>query len=296
MDINGRTAIVTGAASGIGQATALALAAAGAYVLLADIDEPGARLTHDRIEAAGGRGAVVRTDVTLEADVDALFEAARAAPGPLGIVVNNAGVVEALDTQRMRFPNVDPDRWSHMLDINLRGVILGTQKAIGAMRHGGAIVNVASGAGVGLSPHDAPVYAASKAAVVRFTAALGALADTDGIRVNCICPGWVDTPMSRRGRAERTPDGMGPHRAGDDAPARGGRRASSSGSSATIRSPVASSCTTRARRRGCYPLPPTAASSRRLEAPLGQFPISGRSGCRPQPPPPRLVSVLFVTT
>ncbi len=204
MEINGRTAIVTGAASGIGQATAIGLATGGAYVVLADVDEVAARLTRERIEAAGGRATVVRADVTLEHDVSALYEFASALQQPLSVVVNNAGVVEAIDTQKLRFPDMDSARWSRMLDINLRGVVLSTQYAIQAMQgHAGAIVNVASGAGIGLSPHDAPVYAAAKAGVVRFTGALG---ETAGIRVNCICPGWVDTPMSRRGRAERTPE------------------------------------------------------------------------------------------
>ena len=208
MDITGRTAIVTGAGSGIGRATAIRLAADGAFIVLGDIDESGAHATRGQIEASGGRAVLVRADVALEPDVNALFEAAQAGPLPLGIVVNNAGVVEALDTQRMAFPDVEAARWTRMLDINLRGVILCTQKAIAAMRHmgGGGIVNVASGAGIGLSPHDAPVYAASKAGVVRFTAALAPLAQSAGVRVNCICPGWVDTPMSRRGRAERTPE------------------------------------------------------------------------------------------
>src|SRR5438045_7910062 len=95
-----------------------------------------------------------------------------------------------------------------VVDVNLRGPMLGTYYAIREMRErgGGAIVNIASLAGVGLSPHPAPDYAATKAGVARFSAALAPLSDQAGIRVNCICPDWVDTPMSRRTRYRMTPD------------------------------------------------------------------------------------------
>jgi NAD(P)-dependent dehydrogenase (short-subunit alcohol dehydrogenase family) len=90
-----------------------------------------------------------------------------------------------------------------VLDVNVRGVFLGTQHAIAAMRNsgGGVIINIASMAGIGVGPHPGPVYAASKAAVVRFTAALAPLGRRLNIRVNCICPDWVDTPMVQRTRA-----------------------------------------------------------------------------------------------
>ncbi len=95
-----------------------------------------------------------------------------------------------------------------MLEVNLRGVLLGTQHAIDAMREsgGGVIINVSSMAGMGLGPHPAPVYAASKAAVVRFSAALAPLGRRMRIRINCICPDWVDTPMVQRTRAELSPE------------------------------------------------------------------------------------------
>ena len=85
------------------------------------------------------------------------------------------------------------------MDVNLRGVMLGIQFGVRAMRgRGGAIVNISSMAGVGYEPYEAPEYAASKAGVVRLTAALGNLKEELGIRVNCICPGWVETPAVRR--------------------------------------------------------------------------------------------------
>ncbi len=203
LEISGKTAIVTGAGSGIGRAIAVRLAAEGAAVVAADIEEAGGSATVRAIEEAGGRAAYVRTDVANEADVRGMIRMAEDAFGRLDVLVNNAGVVESLDTQRMAFPDVEPARWVRMLDINLRGVLLGTHHAIEAMRErGGAIVNIASGAGIGFRAHGAPVYAASKAAVARFSAALGDLGERTGIRVNCVCPGWVDTPMSQRGRAE----------------------------------------------------------------------------------------------
>jgi NAD(P)-dependent dehydrogenase (short-subunit alcohol dehydrogenase family) len=202
MDIEGRAALVTGAASGIGRAIALRLAREGAVVGVADVDEgPGAE-TVAEIEAEGGRAGFVRVDVARDAEVRAMVDFAVGAFGGLDILVNNAGIVVT-----PAFPDAEPDAWMRVLDVNLRGPMLGTHYAIHAMRErGGAIVNVASLAGVGFGPHDAPDYAASKAGLARFSAALAPLRETLGIRVNCICPDWVDTPMSRRSRARMTPE------------------------------------------------------------------------------------------
>jgi NAD(P)-dependent dehydrogenase (short-subunit alcohol dehydrogenase family) len=123
--------------------------------------------------------------------------------GGLDVLVNNAGIVVT-----PAFPDAEPEAWMRVLDVNLRGPMLGTYYAIPAMRDrgGGAIVNIASLAGVGLGPHPSPDYAATKAGVARFSAALAPLRERDGIRVNCICPDWVDTPMSQRTRARMTPE------------------------------------------------------------------------------------------
>jgi NAD(P)-dependent dehydrogenase (short-subunit alcohol dehydrogenase family) len=202
MEITGRVAVVTGAGAGIGRATARGLAQEGAAVGVADVDEAGGQETARDIEAEDGRAAFVRTDVSRGADIRAMIDFAIDTFGGLDILVNNAGIVAT-----PAFPDADPDAWMRVVDVNLRGPMLGTHYAIRAMRaHGGAIVNIASLAGIGLGPHPSPDYAATKAAVARFSAALAPLGGQSGIRVNCICPDWVDTPMSRRTRARMTPE------------------------------------------------------------------------------------------
>jgi NAD(P)-dependent dehydrogenase (short-subunit alcohol dehydrogenase family) len=203
VEITGRVALVTGAGAGIGRATALRLAYEGAAVGVADVDDATGATTVRDIEAEAGTAAFVHTDVRHEDDVRAMVDFAVTSLGGLDILVNNAGIAVTPP-----FPDAEPEAWSRVLDVNLRGVMLGTHYAIQAMRErgGGAVVNVASLAGIGYGPHDAPEYAATKAAVARFSAALAPLHEQLGIRVNCICPDWVDTPMSRRTRARMTPE------------------------------------------------------------------------------------------
>jgi NAD(P)-dependent dehydrogenase (short-subunit alcohol dehydrogenase family) len=207
MEIAGRVAIVTGAGSGIGRATALRLASEGASVIVADVSEDGGRETVLQVEAHAGRASFVRTDVAVEADVRAMIAEALSSFGGLDMLVNNAGIVEGPTTELGTVSEIATSQWLRVLDVNLRGVLLGTHYAIDAMRgRGGAIVNIASGAGIGFGPHPSPVYAASKAAVARFSAALAPLHERMHVRVNCICPGWVDTPMSQRTRRELPPE------------------------------------------------------------------------------------------
>jgi NAD(P)-dependent dehydrogenase (short-subunit alcohol dehydrogenase family) len=208
MNIQGAVALVTGAGSGIGRATSQRLARHGATVAVNDIDEGCARETVGLIEKDAGRAMPVPGDVANDHDVRKIIADMRSSFGRLDILVNNAGIVEAGKTPRVVFPELEPERWIRVLDVNVRGVILGTHHAIAAMREfgGGVIINISSMAGIGVGAHPAPVYAASKAAVVRFTAALAPLGRRLNIRVNCICPDWVDTPMVQRTRAALSPE------------------------------------------------------------------------------------------
>lgn len=202
MEIEGNVALVTGAGSGIGRATALRLAREGAAVVVDDIDEGRGRETVRLIEDEGGRAAFIRADVASETEAREMVAFAETTFGGLDMLVNNAGVFISAPY----FPEAEPERWGRVLDVYLRGVMLGTQYGIDAMRRGkgGAIVNISSGAGIGFEPHESPEYAASKAGVARFTAALAPLRERMNVRVNCICPGWVDTPASQRTRAAMT--------------------------------------------------------------------------------------------
>jgi NAD(P)-dependent dehydrogenase (short-subunit alcohol dehydrogenase family) len=208
MKIEGAVALITGAGSGIGRATARRLARDGATVTVNDIDDRSARETVRQIEQMGGRATPIVADVANDTDVRRMISDVRERCGRLDVLVNNAGVVEAGTTPRVVFPELVPEHWMRTLDINVRGVLLGTHHAIAVMREqgGGVIVNISSMAGIGTGPHPAPVYAAGKAAVVRFSSALAPLGRRLNIRVNCICPDWVDTPMTQHVRAEMSTD------------------------------------------------------------------------------------------
>lgn len=203
MEINGKVALVTGAASGIGGATALALADAGAAVVLADIDEAGAADTRGAIEQAGGRAAAVRIDVTRQDDIERMVDFAEETFGSLHILHNNAGV----NTGWPRFPCADRREWNRTLAINLWAVISGTEAAVPLIQRsgGGAIINSASLAGLIAFETD-PIYAATKHGVVGLTRALAFLRDEANIRVNCICPSFVDTALPRRRLEAMSPE------------------------------------------------------------------------------------------
>jgi NAD(P)-dependent dehydrogenase (short-subunit alcohol dehydrogenase family) len=181
MEIAGRTALVTGAGIGTGRAITLALAAEGAEVVASDVDETGGNET---VSMCAGSARFVKADVTLAADLRRLIDSA--APT---ILVNNAGGGGHVPPH---YPDATPEQWGATLDLNLRAPMLATQLALAAMRRdgGGAIVNVASTAGLGSERYQSPEYGAAKAGLIRFTSALGAV---DGIRVNCVVPDWIAT-------------------------------------------------------------------------------------------------------
>jgi NAD(P)-dependent dehydrogenase (short-subunit alcohol dehydrogenase family) len=197
MDLAGATALVTGGADGIGGGISERLAAEGIRVVVADLDQAAGEAM-----AARTGGSFIRADVATEAGVRTAVDAACGPPGRLRVLVNNAGGVVG-----PCFPAAEPAKWEQTLDLNLRAVMLATQLALGPMRQhgGGAIINVASVAGLGTTSHSSPEYAVAKAGVMRFTACLAPLRETIGVRANCICPGLVDTPASRRSRARMTP-------------------------------------------------------------------------------------------
>ena len=195
MDVAGKTALVTGGAMGIGFAVAKALSEAGAEVVLADRDSELGRRA-----AADLGGVFVRADVADDEDVRRMIESAERLGSGLDVLVNNAGGVDDL-----LYPEAPVQHWERVLDVNLTAPFALSCVAASRMRSGGggAIVNVASVAGIGGGAHSAPEYAAAKAGVVRLTAALSSLA-AEGIRVNAICPDYVDTPAVRRSLAGMT--------------------------------------------------------------------------------------------
>jgi NAD(P)-dependent dehydrogenase (short-subunit alcohol dehydrogenase family) len=203
MDIGRTVALVTGAGAGIGRAVARRLAFEGAAVVVADVDEDAGFGTVREIGSEGGQAAFVHADVTSESDACRMVAFAQERFGGLDVLVNNAGGVE-----EPFFPESEPEHWGRAIDLNLRGAMLGVHFGVRAIRErgGGAIVNVSSVGGIGFAPYDKPEYGAAKAGVVRLTASLATLRERMGVRVNCVCPGWVDTPASRRTRAEMKPE------------------------------------------------------------------------------------------
>ncbi len=188
-----KTAVVTGAATGIGAATALAFGAEGAQVVLADINQAALDECVAKIQADGGKALAVQADVSRSSQVESMVDAAVEAFGGIDCLVASAGI-QTYGT----VVSTDEDTWDRTLAINAKGVYLAAKYCIPQMvkRGGGAIVNVASVQGLFSQPNVA-AYSASKGAVIAMTRTMALDHAADKIRANSLCPGSVDTPMLR---------------------------------------------------------------------------------------------------
>ncbi len=188
--MKGRVAVVTGAASGIGRAVAELLAAEGAEVLAVDIDPAGEAVSRE-VEETHGKLAFFRADLASRSDCEAVVADAVRRHGRLDVLINCAGVI-----RRATILETSEADWDRVMDVNLKAVYLLSREAIPAMigGGGGAIVNIASAWGLAAGAHAA-AYCASKGGVVQLTRAMAIDHAADRIRVNCLCPGDVDTPM-----------------------------------------------------------------------------------------------------
>lgn len=190
--LEGKRVVITGTAANIGKATALLFAQEGASLVVGDVDER-AQQTADESAARGAQAVFVRTDVTSGEEMQRLMDQAAEAMGGIDVIVNNAGV--------QRSGNVTDfaeDDWDMLMRVNPRSCFLGAKFGVPHLRRsgGGAIVNTASLAGVKGGP-GMTAYSASKGAIIAFTKALAAELAPDRIRVNAICPGWIDTPFNQ---------------------------------------------------------------------------------------------------
>jgi NAD(P)-dependent dehydrogenase (short-subunit alcohol dehydrogenase family) len=191
MELDGQVAIVTGGGRGIGRATALELARMGAAIAVAELDPENAKRTAGEVDSLGRPALAIPTDVTRRADLEAMVRRTLERFQRIDILVNNAGIYRAAATL-----DVTEEHWDTMLAINAKAVFFTAQAVLPTMiaQHRGAIISLASMAGKIGSRTNLP-YNVSKAAVISMTKSLALAHAADGIRVNCVCPGFVETDM-----------------------------------------------------------------------------------------------------
>lgn len=195
MKLKDKVAVITGGSSGIGKSTALLFAREGAKVVIADIDERSGKTVESEIKKIKADAIFVKCDVTKTADVKNLVSTTIEKFGRIDILFNNAGIY----TENRFLHELSEELWDKIIDTNLKGIFLCSKYVIPYMkkRKYGIIINNASELGIKAEP-ESPAYCASKAAVIHLTKVMAFEYAKDSIRVNCVCPGPIDTPLLRK--------------------------------------------------------------------------------------------------
>jgi NAD(P)-dependent dehydrogenase (short-subunit alcohol dehydrogenase family) len=193
LQLEGKRTLITGAATGIGRATAFEFIRHGARVVVADVNDDDGQKTVGDLESEGGKAWYKHTDVSDASEMKGLMSYASGIMGGLDVVVNNAGLQHS-----GAIAEFEEAKWDALMRVNPRSCFLGAKYGVPHLREagGGSIVNVASIAGLKGGP-GMTAYSASKGAIIAFTKALAAELGPDRIRVNSVCPGWIDTPFNK---------------------------------------------------------------------------------------------------